>query len=98
MQQKYPKLLTDKIFDSNIKYPLEGYLYPATYSFYKKDTTLEVVIPMLEKTNAIIVQNEEKMKAKNWDVHQLLTLSSLLRKRQLVLQIAKRYLVCSIIV
>ncbi|MGR5875420.1 hypothetical protein ACT7DH_25000 [Bacillus pacificus] len=36
MHQKYPKLLTDKIFDSNIKYPLEGYLYPATYSFYKK--------------------------------------------------------------
>ena len=50
MQQKYPKLLTDKIFDSNIKYPLEGYLYPAAYSFYKKDTALEeVVIPMLEK-------------------------------------------------
>ncbi len=50
MQQKYPKLLTDKIFDSNIKYPLEGYLYPATYSFYKKDTTLEeIVIQMLEK-------------------------------------------------
>lgn len=44
MQQKYPKLLTDKIFDSNIKYPLEGYLYPATYSFYKKDTTLEAIV------------------------------------------------------
>ncbi|HDR7316528.1 endolytic transglycosylase MltG [Bacillus toyonensis] len=81
MQQKYPKLLTDKIFDSNIKYPLEGYLYPSTYSFYKKDTTLEeIVIPMLEKTNAIIVQNEAKMKAKNWDVHQLLTLSSLIEE------------------
>lgn len=36
LQQKYPVLLTNKIFDINIKYPLEGYLYPATYSFYKK--------------------------------------------------------------
>ncbi|PFJ15827.1 hypothetical protein COD67_21070 [Bacillus cereus] len=81
MQQKYPKLLTDKIFDDNIKYPLEGYLYPATYSFYKKDLTLEeIVIPMLDKTNAIIAQNEAKMKAKNWDVHQLLTLSSLIEE------------------
>ena len=35
---------------------------------------------MLEKTNAIIVQNEAKMKAKNWDVHQLLTLSSLIEE------------------
>ncbi len=81
LQQKYPALLTNKIFDSNIKYPLEGYLYPATYSFYKKDTTLEeIVTAMLEKTNALIVQNETKMKKKNFDVHQLLTLSSLIEE------------------
>ncbi len=81
LQQKYPALLTNKIFDSNIKYPLEGYLYPATYSFYKKDTTLEeIVTAMLEKTNALIVQNEAKMKKKNFDVHQLLTLSSLIEE------------------
>ncbi|PEA56490.1 hypothetical protein CON64_03530 [Bacillus pseudomycoides] len=79
LQKKYPVLLTDKIFDANIKYPLEGYLYPATYPFYKKDLTLEeIIIPMLEKTNKLIVENEQKMKAKNWDVHQLLTLSSLI--------------------
>ncbi|ABS23321.1 endolytic transglycosylase MltG [Bacillus cytotoxicus] len=81
LQQKYPALLTNKIFDSNIKYPLEGYLYPATYSFYKKDTTLEeIVTAMLEKTNALIVKNEAKMKEKNFDVHQLLTLSSLIEE------------------
>ncbi|AWC33968.1 MULTISPECIES: endolytic transglycosylase MltG [Bacillus cereus group] len=81
LQQKYPTLLTNKIFDSNIKYPLEGYLYPATYSFYKKDTTLEeIVTAMLEKTNALIVKNEAKMKEKNFDVHQLLTLSSLIEE------------------
>ncbi len=81
LRQKYPALLTNKIFDSNIKYPLEGYLYPATYSFYKKDTTLEeIVTAMLEKTNALIVKNEAKMKEKNFDVHQLLTLSSLIEE------------------
>lgn len=81
LQKKYPVLLTDKIFDPNIKYPLEGYLYPATYSFYKKDVTLEeVVTPMLEKTNQLIIENEQKMKEKQLDVHQLLTLSSLIEE------------------
>ncbi|MDM5156578.1 endolytic transglycosylase MltG [Bacillus sp. DX1.1] len=81
LQQKYPVLLTNKIFDINIKYPLEGYLYPATYSFYKKEMTLEeIVTPMLEKTNKLIVENEQKMKEKQWDVHQLLTLSSLIEE------------------
>ncbi|WP_242224428.1 endolytic transglycosylase MltG [Bacillus cereus group sp. BfR-BA-01380] len=81
LQKKYPVLLTDKIFDANIKYPLEGYLYPATYSFYKKELTLEEIItPMLEKTNKLIVENEQKMKEKKWDVHQLLTLSSLIEE------------------
>ncbi|WP_369902513.1 endolytic transglycosylase MltG [Bacillus manliponensis] len=81
LQKKYPALLTDKIFDANIKYPLEGYLYPATYSFYEKEMTLEEVItPMLEKTNALVKANEQKMKEKKWDVHQLLTMSSLIEE------------------
>ena len=81
LQKKYPVLLTDKIYDANIKYPLEGYLYPATYPFYKKDVTLEeIIMPMLEKTNKLIVENEQKMKERNWDVHQLLTLSSLIEE------------------
>lgn len=81
LQQKYPTLLTDKIFDSNIKYPLEGYLYPATYPYYKKDVTLEeIVTPMLDKTNQLIEQNAQKMKDRQLDVHQLLTMSSLIEE------------------
>lgn len=46
----------DKIFDSNIKYLLEGYLYFVMYLFYKKDIMLEeIVILMFEKINVIIV-------------------------------------------
>ena len=33
MQDKFPTLLTDDIFQKDIKYPLEGYLFPATYDF-----------------------------------------------------------------
>ncbi|MGG2064290.1 endolytic transglycosylase MltG [Bacillus sp. S14(2024)] len=81
LQQKYPTLLTNKIFDSNIKYPLEGYLYPATYPYYKKQVTLEeIVTPMLDKTNKLIEQNAQKMQARQLDVHQLLTMSSLIEE------------------
>ncbi|MGF9963281.1 endolytic transglycosylase MltG [Bacillus rhizoplanae] len=81
LQQKYPLLLTNKIFDSNIKYPLEGYLYPATYPYYKKQVTLEeIVTPMLDKTNKLIEQNAQKMQARQLDVHQLLTMSSLIEE------------------
>ncbi|MEI4829395.1 endolytic transglycosylase MltG [Bacillus sp. FJAT-53711] len=81
LQQKYPTLLTNKIFDSNIKYPLEGYLYPATYPYYQKQVTLEeIVTPMLDKTNKLIEQNAQKMKERQLDVHQLLTMSSLIEE------------------
>ena len=36
MQDKFPSLLTDEIFQKDIKYPLEGYLFPATYDFEKE--------------------------------------------------------------
>lgn len=33
LKKKYPKLITDDVLNKNIKHPLEGYLYPATYPF-----------------------------------------------------------------
>src|SRR5699024_6740453 len=33
LQEDYPDMLSDEIFADDIKYPLEGYLYPATYEF-----------------------------------------------------------------
>ena len=38
-----------------IKYPLEGYLFPATYSFYEKNPTIdEIVTVMLDKTQSVL--------------------------------------------
>jgi UPF0755 protein len=48
---KYPDILTNEIIDSRIKFPLEGYLFPATYPFYEKNPTIdEIVAVMLDKT------------------------------------------------
>ena len=81
IQTKYPKLLTDKMMQAGIRYPLEGYLFPATYSYHEKAYTLQQIIdPMLEKTNTFIVRNEELMKQRGLDVHQLLTMGSLIEE------------------
>ena len=44
MMTEYPDLLTEDILDENIRYALEGYLYPATYSFYEENPSLDEII------------------------------------------------------
>ncbi len=81
MIQKYPELLTKEILADKIKYPLEGYLYPATYHYGdKKKPVKEIVEDMIEKTDGVLVQYRTSMAAKKMSAHQLLTMSSLIEK------------------
>ncbi|WP_409297532.1 endolytic transglycosylase MltG [Peribacillus sp. SCS-26] len=81
MQAIYPDLLKPEIMAKNIKYPLEGYLFPATYSYYEKEPTLEDLIqPMLKKQNEIILQYQESMAKKKLTPHKLLTMASLIEE------------------
>jgi UPF0755 protein len=79
--QKYPNLLSKDIFNKNIRYPLEGYLFPATYSFKEKKPPLsDIIEEMLKKTEEVIAKYESDRKATNMPVHQLLTMSSLIEE------------------
>ncbi|MFK2824454.1 endolytic transglycosylase MltG [Bacillus sp. B190/17] len=81
MMTKYPELLTEEILAKNIKYPLEGYLYPATYHYGSKEKPVkEIVEDMLKKTDSVLVQYRTSMAAKQMTVHQLLTMSSLIEE------------------
>ncbi|HJV31502.1 MAG TPA: endolytic transglycosylase MltG [Bacillales bacterium] len=81
LMAKYPEILTDEILNSNVKYPLEGYLYPATYPFYKAQPSInEMVDAMLEKTNSVLTPYMEQGKEKNQSIHQLLTMASLIEE------------------
>ncbi|TCJ04267.1 endolytic transglycosylase MltG [Cytobacillus praedii] len=78
---KYPDLLTEDILDKDIKYPLEGYLFPATYSFYKENPTIEEIItPMLDKTVDVLDEYRIAMEERGFSVHELLTISSLIEE------------------
>ncbi|MFK9091357.1 endolytic transglycosylase MltG [Bacillus salipaludis] len=78
---KYPDVLTEEIFHSTVKYPLEGYLYPATYPFYKPNPSVEeMVTAMLDKTRNVLVDYTEASNEKKLSVHQLLTMASLVEE------------------
>lgn len=81
MMNTYPDLLTDDILDKDIKYPLEGYLYPATYSFYEEDPTIESIVShMIKKSNDIIMKYKDEMAKGKWTPHALLTMASLIEE------------------
>ncbi|HSP22567.1 MAG TPA: endolytic transglycosylase MltG [Planococcus sp. (in: firmicutes)] len=78
---KYPTLLTDEIKGENVRYALEGYLYPATYSFYEEDPSLTLIIEqMLSATQANVVQYEAVLQEMEKTPHWLLTFASLLEE------------------
>lgn len=81
MMTQFPDLLSDEILGGNVKYSLEGYLYPATYEFYQENPSLEsIVSDMLNQTNKIIAKYEDALTEKNMSVHKLLTFASLIEE------------------
>ncbi|WP_100331658.1 endolytic transglycosylase MltG [Bacillus xiapuensis] len=81
MMKKYPELLKKDILAKNIKYPLEGYLYPATYHYADKKKPVEAIIEdMIKKTDSVLAQYRPSMAAKKMSVHQVLTMASLIEE------------------
>lgn len=81
MIDRYPILLTEEIKGENLRYALEGYLYPATYSFYEENPSLESIIDeMLSATDKKITPYAEVLAEQEKTVHWLLTFASLLEE------------------
>lgn len=81
MQERYPNTLTNDIFHKNIKYALEGYLYPATYSFYESSPPLsEIIEKMIQKTDEVLAPYQSRIKELHLSIHQFLTLASLIEE------------------
>lgn len=77
--EKHPSILSKKILDPDIRTPLEGYLFAATYNFYAKKPTVESVIEkMLDKTEAVVTPYLDEIAAQDLTVHEAITMASLL--------------------
>ncbi|WP_157886486.1 endolytic transglycosylase MltG [Planococcus versutus] len=78
---KYPELLTDEILAEDVKFPLEGYLFPATYPIFDEDPSLTVLIEqMLNTTQANVLQYQSVLEELEKSPHWLVTFASLLEE------------------
>lgn len=81
MMANYPELITDAVLADNIRYDLEGYLYPATYSYFEEKPSLEAIAEeMIGAMNNVVKNYSEVLVEKQMSVHQLLTFASLLEE------------------
>lgn len=79
--QQYPDLLTEEILAENVRYALEGYLYPATYPFYEQNPSLDtIVFTMLQGTQDNVQPYRAILDEQGKSVHWLLTFASLLEE------------------
>lgn len=81
MMANYPELVTEAVLADNIRYDLEGYLYPATYSYYEEKPSLQAIVEeMVAAMNNVVKNYSDVLAEKQMSVHQLLTFASLLEE------------------
>lgn len=87
--------LTDDIKNANIYYPLEGYLFPNTYTFKDKDVSVkEIFTTMLDETDKLLKKYEDDIKESKYSVHEILTLASMAELEGITLDDRKN--ICSV--
>lgn len=73
--------LSDDILSNDIKYPLEGYLYPETYFVTEEEPTVQsVTAMMLDMTAQQLEPLKSQIEKNQYSIHQLLTLASIVEK------------------
>ncbi|MCW4397713.1 endolytic transglycosylase MltG [Lentilactobacillus parabuchneri] len=77
---RYLKLLDSAMKAKNVRYRLEGYLYPATYEVEKNMSLKTLVNQMVAKTNQMVTPHLAKIKKTGMSVQQFMTLSSLIER------------------
>ena len=70
--------LDSSIKNSDIYYPLEGYLYPDTYIFKDKDVKVEdIFTKMLDETDNKLSKYKSDIESSKYSIHEIITLASI---------------------
>ncbi|GAX07750.1 aminodeoxychorismate lyase [Secundilactobacillus silagincola] len=80
LEKQYPSLLSSSMASKDVRYHLEGYLYPATYIVNKKMSLKSLVNQMVAHTNAELTPYYKKIKKQKLSVQQVMTLASLVER------------------
>lgn len=72
--------LTDDILNTNIYYPLEGYLFPDTYEFMNKNVSIENIFEtLLNQMDKKLTPLRSNIEENNYSIHQIITLASMVQ-------------------
>lgn len=69
--------LTEDIKNGDIYYPLEGYLFPDTYSFNENVSAKEIIETMLDQTDKVFSKYKSLIDASSYSINQIVTLASI---------------------
>lgn len=78
------EFLDESILNSNIYYPLEGYLFPATYEFYKDASIKTIIEKMLDKTANVLDNYSTSIEASDFNSHEILTMASIIENETMM--------------
>jgi UPF0755 protein len=85
LMKNYSTLEQPEMYEENVRYPLEGYLFPATYQITydinsAEPTLNEALATILEGSQDNLAPEFKKIKAASKNVHQVMTLASVVEK------------------
>lgn len=80
--EKYPSILSETILGDDIRYPLEGYLFAATYPMYEDEPSMKTIIEqMLDKTEDVLLNYFAEIDGlEQFSIHEIFTFSSLVER------------------
>lgn len=88
--QKFPKLLTQSYNGYQVKYVLEGYLFPATYDMNDSKTLQMLITEMVAKTDEVMSKYYDKILASDYTLQETMALASLIEKEGTKLEDRKK--------
>ncbi len=88
--QKFPKLLTQSFNGYQVKYVLEGYLFPATYDMNDSKTLQMLITEMVAKTDEVMSKYYDKILASDYTLQEIMAMASLIEKEGTKLEDRKK--------
>lgn len=76
--EEFPQLLSDVAQEEQVRYLLEGYLYPATYDVYEDSTLESLTTQMIDQLDQVMQAYYDDIESSDFDVNQTLTLASMI--------------------
>lgn len=88
--QKFPKLLTQSYNGYQVKYVLEGYLFPATYDMNDSKTLQMLITEMVAKTDEVMSKYYDKILESDYTLQETMAMASLIEKEGTKLEDRKK--------